>query len=134
MINRPPLTQQVTFLYTSDLVATAVFYHDILGLPLVLDQGACQIFQVTPQAFIGFCEHLSVPEQTQGVILTLVSEDVDGWHDYLQQTHVAIEKPPTLYEKFNIYHLFIRDPNGYLVEIQHFLDPSWPKPTPNHLR
>jgi extradiol dioxygenase family protein len=27
------------------------------------------------------------------------------------------------------YHLcFLRDPNGYFIEIQQFLDPAWPGP------
>ncbi len=122
---RPELTQQVTFLHTADLGKTAVFYQTILGLKMVLDQGVCQIFQVSADAFIGFCEHVE-GANPDGVILTLVSEQVDAWHDYLVAQNVSIEKPPTLNETFNIYHIFLRDPNGYLVEIQKFLDPAWP--------
>lgn len=125
-MNRPELTQQVTFLHTADLEKTAVFYQNILGLKMVLDQGVCQIFQVSADAFIGFCEHFE-GVNPDGVILTLVSEQVDAWHDYLVAQNVLIEKPPTLHETFNIYHIFLRDPNGYLVEIQKFLDPAWPK-------
>lgn len=124
-MQRPLITQQVTFLYTAVLPQTTTFYQSILGLPLALDQGTCRIFQVTDTAFLGFCQHLEAARPA-GVILTLVADDVDGWHDYLVAHNVPIEKPPTLYEKFNIYHCFIRDPNGYLVEIQRFLDPAWP--------
>lgn len=125
-MDRPELTQQVTFLHTLDLAETAVFYQNILGLKTVLDQGKCQIFQISADAFIGFCEHFE-GVNPDGVILTLVSEQVDEWHDYLVAENVPIEKPPTLNETFNIYHIFLRDPNGYLVEIQRFLDPAWPK-------
>ena len=41
---------------------------------------------------------------------------------------VYLEKPPTLHPDFNIYHCIVRDPNGYLIEIQRFLDPAWPAP------
>lgn len=125
-MNRPELTQQVTFLHTADLAETAVFYQTILGLKQVLDQGKCQIFQVGSDAFIGFCEHFE-GANPEGVILTLVSDQVDEWHDYLVAQNIPIEKPPTLNETFNIYHIFVRDPNGYLVEIQRFLDPTWPR-------
>ncbi|OQY24133.1 MAG: hypothetical protein DRJ03_06405 [Chloroflexi bacterium] len=27
--------------------------------------------------------------------------------------------------RYNIYHCFLRDPNGYLIEIQRFLDSAW---------
>lgn len=124
--------QFVTFLYTDDLAASRHFYADILGLPLTLDQGGCLIFTVCPNSFLGVCTSGAATqkavERPEGVIVTLVSDDVDGWHARLVAAGVTIEKPPTLYEKFNIYHLFVRDPNGYLVEIQRFLDPSWPKP------
>lgn len=125
-MNRPELTQQVTFLHTADLTKTAVFYQTILGLKRVLDQGKCQIFQIGANAFIGFCEHFE-GVNPEGVILTLVSDQVDEWHDYLVAQNIPIEKPPTLNKTFNIYHIFLRDPNGYLIEIQRFLDPAWPR-------
>ena len=136
--NRPltpqPLIQQlVTFLCTTDLEATHDFYAGILGLPLVLDQGACRIFGVTETAFVGFCRQTTHIEGVvaQGVILTLVVDSeaqVDAWHLYVQAAGSSnIEKPPVLNEQFNIYHLFLRDPNGYLVEVQSFLDPQWPR-------
>lgn len=127
-MNRPDIHQQVTFLRTGDLEATIHFYENILGLPLVLDQGTCRIYQAAPNAFLGFCTHLEAPSAPQGVIVTFVTDDVDGWHAYLVRRNVPIEKPPTLNETYNIYHIFVRDPNGYLLEFQRFLDPAWPVP------
>lgn len=130
-MDRPEILQQVTFLHTDDLAETAVFYEQILGLERVLDQGACLIFATGSDAFLGFCEsvgsRLGADKTADPVIVTLVSEDVDRWYDYLCQHNIPVEKPPTLNEKFNIYHLFLRDPNNYLIEIQTFLDPLWPK-------
>ena len=123
-----PFEQQVTFLYTSDLAATSAFYEGVLQLPLVLDQGACRIYRVSGDAFLGFCESADAPEKPEGVIVTLVSQDVDGWYRRLRDQGVVFEKPPALNPKFNIYHCFLRDPNGYLLEIQTFLDPAWPAP------
>lgn len=127
----PRLQQLVTFLYTHDLDASTDFYRGVLGLELILDQGVCRIFKVADGGFIGFCQSGTAvgrsADQQDGVILTLTSDQVDGWHDYLLNKKVVIEKPPTLNEKYNIYHLFLRDPSGYLVEIQTFLDPAWPK-------
>lgn len=125
-MTRPTIDQQVTFLYTADLAATAVFYETILELPLVLDQGTCRIYATGGGAFLGFCRHLSGGATGSGVILTLVSQDVDGWYDYLQRKGVEFEKPPQFNPQFNIYHCFLRDPNGYLIEIQRFDDPAWP--------
>ena len=122
--------QQVTFLYTADLVATADFYENTVGLPLVLDQGGCRIYCAAPNAFVGFCSHSSAGtrDDTSGVVLTLVSDKVDQWYERLRTRGVVIEKPPAHNDTYNIYHCFFRDPNGYLLEIQRFLDPAWPRP------
>jgi catechol 2,3-dioxygenase-like lactoylglutathione lyase family enzyme len=125
-----PFDQQVTFLYTADLPATARFYESVLGLPLALDQGACRIYRVATDAFVGFCRQSGGDRRPQpsGVIVTLVADDVDEWYERLRKRGVAFEKAPALNPEYNIYHCFLRDPNGYLIEIQRFLDPAWPRP------
>jgi len=131
-MKRPTIDQQVTFLYTSDLAGTAVFYEEMLHLPLVLDQGSCRIYRVSGDAFLGFCrqgDDSSEPVEVSAgrtVIVTLVTADVDAWYDFLKAQGVEFEKPPAHHPTYNIYHCFLRDPNGYLLEIQQFLDPAWP--------
>jgi catechol 2,3-dioxygenase-like lactoylglutathione lyase family enzyme len=129
MMNHPPIAQQITFLYTRDLAATAAFYEETLGLPLVLDQGSCRIYRVSGDAFVGFCQRIEAPEQPAGIIFTLVTADVDSWYAYLQAKGIVLEKAPLVNAQYNIYHFFMRDPNGYLIEIQRFLDPDWPAPS-----
>lgn len=127
----PRIDQQVTFLYTADLDRAAAFYEGVLNLPLALDQGACRIYRVAAAAFLGFCRQTeAIAPERAGVILTLVVDEpdaVDQWADYLVALGVAFERGPLLNERFNIYHLFLRDPDGYLIEIQAFLDPAWPR-------
>lgn len=130
----PAFNQQVTFLYCDDLDAADAFYRGLLGLPLALDQGACRIYRVGQGAFLGFCRGTEnmPPTAASGVILTLVVDtpaDVDRWHAHLEAAGAGarIEKPPAHNHRFNLYHLFLRDPAGYLVEIQVFLEPTWPR-------
>jgi hypothetical protein len=52
---------------------------------------------------------------------------VDGYYRHLRSSGIEVEIPPRLNEKFNIYQMFLRDPNGYLIEVQRFLDPQWEK-------
>jgi catechol 2,3-dioxygenase-like lactoylglutathione lyase family enzyme len=121
-----PFPQQVTFLYTKDLATTAQFYEGVMGLPLVLDQGSCRIYQVSGDGFLGFCER-AIPAEPTGVIFTFVTPNVDDWYERLQGRGVQFDKPPALNPDYNIYHCFLRDPNGYLLEIQEFLAPEWAK-------
>ncbi len=121
-------SQFVTFIYVSDLKASAAFYGGQLGLELVLDQGSCYIFRVAGDAFLGVCETKNAFTNREGIIITLVSEAVADWALQLQKQGVVIEKGPLLNAQYNIYHCFLRDPDGYLIEIQQFLDPAWPAP------
>ena len=127
---RPDIDQQVTFLYTRDLGQTAVFYEEILGLTLVLYNGSCRIYRVACDVFLGFCQREAAPEEPKGVIFTLVTAEVDEWYAYLIGKGIQFEKPPAFNPAYNIYHCFLRDPNGYLLEIQQFLDPAWPAASP----
>jgi catechol 2,3-dioxygenase-like lactoylglutathione lyase family enzyme len=121
----PDIEGQITFLYTRDLATTARFYEEVMGLPLVLDQGGCRIYRVQGEAYLGFCERASAPEVPEGVLFTLVTPDVDAWYTYLAERGVPFDKTPAVNETYGIYHCFARDPNGYIIEIQRFLDPNW---------
>lgn len=120
-----PVEQQITFLPVQDIERTARFYEEALGLPLALDQTDCRIYRVCSGAYIGFCQRDTSPGYYPSVILTLVSLAVDAWYEHLLGRDVTIEKPPTMNEKYQIYHLLARDPDGYIIEIQEFRDPNW---------
>ncbi|MFO7896281.1 MAG: VOC family protein [Candidatus Cloacimonadales bacterium] len=117
---------QITFYYTDKYAETCDFYQNILGLEIVLDQGCCQIFRITDSAFLGFCQSAAAP-QPGSTIFTFVTEEVDACYQELKAKGVHFTKPPQLNEKFQIYHTFLLDPNGYKLEIQKFLDPHWHK-------
>lgn len=129
MMNQEPVplsfTEAITFLYTRDLTETSRFYEEVLRLPLVVDQGDCRIYQVSQESFLGFCQRHDAPSQPEGVTFTFVTDDVDAWAKRVQAYGAVFEKTPALNEKYGIYNCFFRDPNGYLLEIQRFLDPDW---------
>jgi catechol 2,3-dioxygenase-like lactoylglutathione lyase family enzyme len=122
-VNRT-IDAHIVFLATQDLQMTAAFYEKTIGLTLALDQGKCRIYRVADKAFLGFCTKDEIPGR-DGVIVTLVTRDVDEWYQQLQALGVKFEKEPTYNPEYQIYHCFLRDPNGYLVEIQRFEDPRW---------
>jgi len=112
----------ITFLGTNDLKITSMFYQNILGLTLYKDQEVCTIFNVNTESKIGFCEHIPVIHKEKSPIITFVTDDVDKWYDFLVQEGLTIPESPKLNDKFNIYHFFFKDPNGYTIEIQRFLE------------
>ncbi len=129
--------QQVTFLYVRDLEASTRFYEGTLELPLVLSQGVAKIYRVGGgDAFLGIClssavQQAPLPDRAPlGVIFTFVTQDVDGSYEALKAKGVVFEKTPAVNEQYQIYNCFFRDPDGYLLEIQRFLSPTWPAPRP----
>lgn len=121
------IQQQITFFMVKDLGATADFYERVVGLSLAVDQGSCRIYRVVDHAYIGFCERPEAADSTRNVILTLVTPDVDAWYERLRALGAPIDNPPLINPRYRIYHCFVRDPDGYLVEIQRFLDPVMPE-------
>ena len=113
--------QQVVFLSVSDLEVSSKFYGETLGLRLARDQGTCRIFHLSGTSYVGVCQG-DPPRSPNGLTLTMVSDDVDGWYKRLKD-QVKIRHPPKLNEKYQIYHFYLEDPDGYTIEIQRFLDP-----------
>ena len=118
---------KITFLPSSDLGCSRAFYEAILGLELVTDQGTCLIYRVAAGAFLGVCARDSV-QRTDGVIVTLVADDIDGWCKRIITAGGRIESGPDHNDRYGIYHAFLRDPDGHLLEIQRFDDPDWSSP------
>jgi catechol 2,3-dioxygenase-like lactoylglutathione lyase family enzyme len=129
-MNQPAITDQITFIYTVDIEKSAHFYQHQLGLTMTLDQGGCRVYHVTGNAYLGVCQrrssdiHLPPPDK-RSVIVTLVTNEVDEWYQKLTASGVAFESKPAANPTYGIYHAFLRDPSGYLIEIQRFDNPDW---------
>ena len=118
-----PIDAHITFLRVADLDRSHGFYGDGLGLPLVLDQGGCRIYRLTPTAFVGLCEREN--PGSEGVVVTIVSDDVDGWYSLMAGAGADVEGRPRDNPEYRIYHFFARDPDGHLLEVQRFWDEDW---------
>lgn len=55
------------------------------------------------------------PVEPHGIPLTFVTDRVDEWCAQLKREGVELVKEPA--------DAFVRDPNGYLIEIQRFWEP-----------
>jgi len=116
-------SQQITFLHAENLETTHHFYTNFLGLPMVRDQGNCIIFKAAENAFLGFCEHIEPILPGRRVILTLVTDDVESWYQALSTHGVDLQGPPKSNPNYHIFHFFLKDPDGYWIEIQSFDEP-----------
>jgi catechol 2,3-dioxygenase-like lactoylglutathione lyase family enzyme len=122
-----PVDEQITFLYCEDMAQTAPFYEDVFGLELAVNQGSCRIYHVVGRkGYLGICER-ATPRTKDGVIFTIVTQNVDAWYERITSHGITCENAPKISEEYGIYHFFVKDPDGYLIEIQRFLDVDWDK-------
>ena len=123
----PSIDQHVTFVYSDKFEETARFYGETLGLALVLDQGACHIYRVAAEAFLGVCSASDTrPAEPGGVILTFVTQELSDWHRRLINAGIPVDGEPRENPLYKIEHFFADDPDGRSVEFQRFLSPEWP--------
>lgn len=123
MLTQPPFDAGIVFVPTADLAACARFYEGALGLPMVLDQGGIKIYAVAGGSYLGFCQSQGPLAADDRLILTFITDDVDGWHRRLADAGASTDGPPRENPRYRIYHFFARDPDGYRIEVQRFLHP-----------
>ena len=117
--------QQITFIYVRDLAVSKRFYEELLGLELIRDQVNCRIVKTSGDAYLGFCSDPNRKRGGDGVLITLVTPDVDDWYEYLQANNIVMFDPPRINPVYGIYHFFFLDPDGYKLEIQRFQNKNW---------
>ena len=117
------VTGFIAFYPCHDLAATTDFYTRDLQLELVRDQKTCVIFKVASEAYLGFCQHEGKIPNHQGVVITVLTEEVDEVYRRLLRLNVETEGKPKQNGRFGIYHFFASDPDGYRLEVQRFLEP-----------
>lgn len=115
----------ITFFYYPDIHAVTDFYEKTLGFELVLDQGLARIYRIAPNSYFGIVDgnrgHLKHQEKS-AVLLTIVAQDVEGWHARMKEAGVA--GLSDMLRGNYCEHFFFEDPQGYAIEIQRFHNPD----------
>lgn len=107
----------LVFLFVGDLDRSSAFYRS-LGLEVMIDQGSCHVLGQGDRMVLGVCGDRE--PSPDGVIVTLVTERVEQVCAELEGAGVDFEQAPAFNPEYGITHAFLRDPDGYLVEIQRF--------------
>ncbi|MCK5046658.1 MAG: VOC family protein [Candidatus Heimdallarchaeota archaeon] len=119
---------QISFLYYRDLVKAVKFYEEIFDFELVVDQNWAKIYKVTDGAHIGLVDEKRGTfnwQKEKTVMITLVTskaDEVDAWYENLKQYNVKFLSEPKDHKEINIRCFIFEDPEGYVIEIQHFYD------------
>ena len=113
----------ISFYGTDDLNKTDQFYRNNFNLKLFKDQGKCRIYKVPGGSMLGFCEHMEVLTKDKSPIITFLTDNVDKvYEELVKEENVEILSKPVHNVEFSIYQFFLKDPNGYTIEVQKFLN------------
>jgi predicted enzyme related to lactoylglutathione lyase len=116
---------QITLLYFRNIEKAYHFYEDVLGLKLKIDQGYGRIYKVSGNAFLGVMDEkrgFLQSGQGKSVMISLITDDVDQWYQTLEKKGVKLLSKPLTKEDISIRSFLFEDPEGYILEIQKFLD------------
>ncbi len=111
----------IMFLYYRDLATAMKFYEDFLGLPLVIDQGWCKIYQICLGAHVGLVDEtrgMNKWAAIKPVQLCIRVPNVDDWYAYAQTKEVNSLSQLFENDEISIRAFVFNDPEGYQIEIQ----------------
>ena len=136
------LEGSITFLYSRAFDSSRRFYADDLRLPLRSDKGAVVFYSLPAgRGARGSAASLGVVREgisaaakppvsaaaagSDTVMICLLTADVDtAFARAISGRRCTIEQPPQVNTRFGISNALLRDPDGYLVELQSFTDPA----------
>ena len=112
----------INFYPCLDIEKTTDFYINEIGLSLYQDQGTCRIFD-TGYGYIGFCEYEDhiLCNKTCISFNVPTKEDVFKYYEKYKAKQMPGLTEPKKHPKYEVYSFFMKDINGYTLEIQKLL-------------
>jgi len=103
------------------------FYEEVMGLPLVVDQGWAKIYQASRTGFVGLVDErrgMHRWTETKAVNVSFILDDLDGWFAYVKANdRFALRSEAVSRDEAGRYHAFVGyDPEGYFMEFDRFLE------------
>ena len=109
----------IVFFKTQILEELRNFYTKEIGCEIWLEQGGCLILKAGNMLF-GFCQRDKTDLDALITFFYDTKKEVDKKYEQFKKASL---KKPSENKKYRIYHFFARDPEGRMIEFQHFLHP-----------
>jgi catechol 2,3-dioxygenase-like lactoylglutathione lyase family enzyme len=127
----PPIMAANAFYYYRDLDAAWRFYTRTLGFRTVADHGFAKILEVSPTSYLTLVDErhgMHAASEPKSVTLAVVSDEVEGWWEYLGALGLPVRAPLRVEEGRAHDGFVVIDPEGYFLEFERF------NPHPENLR
>jgi catechol 2,3-dioxygenase-like lactoylglutathione lyase family enzyme len=103
-------------IHTQDIAAAKRFYHDILGLELLMDQGWIATYGTREKMSIQISFASQGGSGTPTPDLSIEVDDLDAALERMNEAGFPIEYGPTE-EPWRVRRFYVRDPFGKLINI-----------------
>src|SRR4030042_4495974 len=114
----------ITWLYYRDLPRAMRFYEEVMGFKRVVDQGWSKIYRVSEDGYLGLVDGAKGYHKANNikpVIFCLNVKDAEAWYRRVTKAGVAIEEKLQESQRLKVRVFMLKDPEGYVVEIQQSL-------------
>lgn len=111
------------FFYYKNLDKAVEFYEKILGLPEILDYGFAKAFQLSQTSYLCLVDEIKGmhrASEPKTVTLSIITQEVDGWYQYLKEAGVKIHSPLSESSRLPIKGFVALDSEGYYLEFETF--------------
>ena len=118
----------VLWTYYEDLADAELFYEEVMGLTLMVDQGWAKIYRTSATGFIGLVDgekgmHQATPDKA--VTVSFLTSEVDAWFEYLER-QAELEKLELRHDEVldeGFVRVFVGyDPENYFLEFDTFME------------
>jgi catechol 2,3-dioxygenase-like lactoylglutathione lyase family enzyme len=106
----------VTNIDTKDIAAAKLFYQDILGLDLLMDQGWIATYGSDEKMSVQISFASQGGSDTPTPDVSIEVDDVPAAHELMKKAGFAIEYGP-VDEPWGVRRFFVRDPFNKLINI-----------------
>ena len=120
----PPFSEQIVFLYYSDLSTAEAFFGTALGLSKTMDQDWVKIFRTAGGSSVGAVKEghgFHKPSQSKPVMISWVVQDIDPWYRRATAAGIKVLKPPQDSADSGVRSFLVADPTGYTFEFMQWL-------------
>ena len=122
-VDVPDIQATNAFYYYADLEGAWAFYTDVLGFETVADYGFAKILQVAEASYLTLVDAergMHTAEEPKSVTLAFVTDEVEGWWEYLSAAGVPMRADFDLIDGRPHDGFVAIDPEGYYLEFERF--------------
>ena len=113
----------IVWLYYKNLENAQLFYRDVFGFDLLVDQGFAKVYSCSPTAFIGLVDEalgLHNFSEEKSVTFSFISEQIEDWYKHMIKKDLEIREPLSQSETIPVKAFVTYDVAGYFLEFDWF--------------